>query len=69
MPLKEIKGKSKKIDTSNKELKDLYKEINADTDNLFKGFLAPSSYTVPELIEHAKEGKIYRPLAKSYGLV
>ena len=32
-------------------------------------FLAPGSYTLAQLMVHAKDNKVYRPLAKSFGLV
>ena len=49
------------------EVKDAYLMI--EKEGTAVTFLAPGSYTDQELIEHAEQGKVYRPFCKSLGIV
>jgi hypothetical protein len=64
MALNISKGKGK---NSHVELKKIYKKMSDDGATV--SFLAPGSYTDKELMEHAKMGKLYYPIAKQARLV
>lgn len=64
MALNISKGSGK---NSHKEVKAMY--VKLATDGATVSFLAPGSYTDKELIEAAKQGKLYYPIAKQAGVV
>jgi hypothetical protein len=67
--IKAKSSKSKNSSKGSKELATMYKEA-FNSKEVEYGWLAPDSYTTEQLIKACKQDKrLYRPLAKSFGLV
>ena len=63
-----VKATKRSEGRGNKELAKEYKRI-IESKEVEGSFLSPGSYTLVELLSHAKDNEVYRPLAKSFGLV
>lgn len=61
-------SKSKNSSKGSVELRKLYQQAISDKEKEF-GWLGPGSYTTEHLIREVGNGRLYRPLARSFGLV